>query len=30
PDWSGAPDEEWTGDMIESISKPFLEYAVTD
>jgi hypothetical protein len=30
PDWSGAPDEEWTGDIIESISKPFLEYSVTD
>jgi hypothetical protein len=30
PDWSDAPDEDWTGDIIESVSKPFLEYSVTD
>lgn len=30
PDWSDAPDEDWTGDIIESVSKPFLEYPVTD
>jgi hypothetical protein len=29
-DWGGAPDEEWSGDTIESISKPFLEYSVGD
>ena len=28
--WSTAPDEEWTGDIIQSISKPFLEYSITD
>lgn len=28
--WSGAPDEEWTGDIIQSISKPFLEHSTTD
>ena len=30
PDWSDAPDEDWAGDIIESVSKPFLEYSVTD
>ena len=30
PDWSDAPDQDWTGDIIESVSKPFLEYPVTD
>jgi hypothetical protein len=29
-DWGGAPEAEWTGDIIQSISKPFLEYSVTD
>lgn len=29
-DWGGAPDEEWSGDLIESISKPFLEYPIGD
>jgi hypothetical protein len=29
-DWGGAPDEEWSGDVIESISKPFLEYSMGD
>jgi hypothetical protein len=29
-DWGGAPDEEWSGDTIESISKPFLEYSIGD
>jgi hypothetical protein len=29
-DWGGAPEAEWTGDMIQSISKPFLEYSVAD
>jgi hypothetical protein len=29
-DWGGAPDEEWSGDIIESISKPFLEYSIGD
>lgn len=29
-DWSGAPDEEWSGDIIESISKPFLEHSTRD
>jgi hypothetical protein len=29
-DWGGAPDEEWSGDIIESISKPFLEYSIAD
>jgi hypothetical protein len=30
PDWNDAPDQDWTGDIIESVSKPFLEYPVTD
>jgi hypothetical protein len=30
PDWSDAPDEDWTRDIIESVSKPFLEYPATD
>ena len=30
PDWSDAPDQDWTSDIIESVSKPFLEYPVTD
>jgi hypothetical protein len=29
-DWVNAPEEEWTRDLIQSISKPFLEYSVTD
>jgi hypothetical protein len=29
-DWVNAPEEEWTGDLIQSISKPFLESSVTD
>ncbi len=29
-DWGGAPEEERTGDIIQSISKPFLEYSITD
>ena len=29
-DWGGAPEEERTGDIIQSISKPFLEYAIAD
>ena len=28
--WMGAPEAEWTGDVIQSISKPFLEYPITD
>ena len=28
--WMGAPEAEWTGDVIQSISKPFLEYPTTD
>jgi hypothetical protein len=27
-DWGGAPEEERTGDIIQSISKPFLEYSI--
>ena len=30
PDWNDAPDQDWTGDIIESVSKPFLEDPVTD
>jgi hypothetical protein len=29
-DWGGAPEEERTGDIIQSISKPFLEYSIAD
>jgi hypothetical protein len=29
-DWGGAPQEEWAGDLIQSISKPFLEYSIAD
>jgi len=29
-DWGGAPEEERTGDIIQSISKPFLEYSIMD
>lgn len=29
-DWGGAPEEERAGDVIQSISKPFLEYSITD
>jgi hypothetical protein len=29
-DWGGAPEEERAGDIIQSISKPFLEYSITD
>jgi hypothetical protein len=29
-DWVNAPEEEWNGDLIQSISKPFLEYSDTD
>jgi hypothetical protein len=29
-DWGGAPEEERAGDIIQSISKPFLEYAIMD
>lgn len=29
-DWGNAPEEEWTRDLIQSISKPFLEYAISD
>lgn len=28
--WGAAPDEEWAGDVIQSISKPFLEYEIKD
>jgi hypothetical protein len=28
--WGTAPDEEWAGDTIQSISKPFLEYSIKD
>jgi hypothetical protein len=28
--WDGAPEEEWTGDIIQSMSKPFLEYSIAD
>ena len=28
--WGAAPDEEWAGDTIQSISKPFLEYSIKD
>jgi hypothetical protein len=28
--WGGAPEEERAGDIIQSISKPFLEYSITD
>jgi hypothetical protein len=28
-DWGNAPEEEWAGDLIQSISKPFLE-AISD
>lgn len=27
-DWGGAPEEERAGDIIQSISKPFLEYSI--
>jgi hypothetical protein len=29
-DWGGAPEEERAGDVILSISKPFLEYSITE
>ena len=29
-DWGGAPEEERAGDVIQSISKPFLEYSIMD
>jgi hypothetical protein len=29
-DWGGAPEEERAGDIIQSISKPFLEYSIAD
>jgi hypothetical protein len=29
-DWGNAPEEEWNGDLILSISKPFLEASVPD
>ena len=29
-DWGGAPEEERMGDIIQSISKPFLEYSIMD
>jgi hypothetical protein len=29
-DWGGAPEEERAGDIIQSISKPFLEYSIFD
>lgn len=29
-DWGGAPEEERAGDIILSISKPFLEYSITE
>jgi hypothetical protein len=29
-DWGGAPEEERAGDIIQSISKPFLEYPIMD
>lgn len=29
-DWGGAPEEERAGDIILSISKPFLEYSIAD
>jgi hypothetical protein len=29
-DWGGAPEEEWAGDVILSISKPYLEYSAAD
>lgn len=29
-DWGGAPEEERAGDVIQSISKPFLEYSIVD
>jgi len=29
-DWGGASEAEWTGDIIQSISKPFLEYPIAD
>ena len=29
-DWGGAPEEERAGDIIQSISKPFLEYSITE
>ena len=29
-DWGGAPEAEWSGDIIQSISKPFLEYTISD
>ncbi|HEY3988153.1 MAG TPA: hypothetical protein VGM02_02560 [Acidobacteriaceae bacterium] len=29
-DWGDAPEEEWKGDIIQTISKPFLEYSITD
>jgi hypothetical protein len=28
--WGGAPEEDWNGDIIQSISKPFLEYSAED
>jgi hypothetical protein len=29
-DWGGAPEEERAGDIIQSISKPFLDYPIMD
>jgi hypothetical protein len=29
-DWGNAPEEEWTGDVILSVSKPFLESIAAD
>jgi hypothetical protein len=29
-DWGGAPEEERAGDIVQSISKPFLEYSIAD
>ena len=29
-DWGGAPEEERAADIIQSISKPFLEYSIMD
>ena len=29
-DWGGAPEAEWSGDVIQSISKPFLENPIAD
>jgi hypothetical protein len=29
-DWGGAPEEERAGDIIQSISKPFLDYTIAE